>query len=77
MLGVLLMVSGVSLIGAYTGFVAFWFLKPLENQRNAEIEKLLAEVGRYRDAEISSMRAEIESLRAERDRLTVESRANL
>lgn len=77
MLGVLLMVSGVSLIGAYTGFVAFWFLKPLENQRNAEIEKLLAEVGRYRDAEISSMRAEIESLRAERDRPTGEPRANL
>lgn len=77
MLGVLVMISGVSLIGAYTGFVAFWFLKPLENQRNAEIERLLAEVGRYRDLEMSSMRAEIESLRAERDQLTIESRANL
>ena len=58
-LGVVLMVSGVTLLGAYSGFVAYWFLKPLENQRTTEIENLRAQLDRRKDEEIASLRKEV------------------
>jgi len=69
LLGVLLMFSGVTLIGAYTGFVAFWFLKPLEAKRITELESMRAELDRYRLDEIASLRSEVDQLRAEREQL--------
>lgn len=59
------MFAGITLIGAYTGFVAFWFLKPIETQRDAEVAALRSEVERARNAEIALLRAEVTRLRAE------------
>ncbi len=64
-LGVMLMVAGVTLLGAYSGFVAFWFLKPLETERNAEIERLRSELDRRKDEEIVTLKNEIERLRSD------------
>jgi len=61
-LGVVLMVAGVTLLGAYSGFVAYCFLKPLENQRTAEIEYLRAELDRRKDEEIALLRIEVQRL---------------
>ena len=45
-----LMIAGVGLFGAFSGFVASWFLKPSANETSAETEELRAEVERLRAA---------------------------
>jgi len=69
MLGVLLMISGVSLISAYTAYIAALFLRPLEEKRNDEVERLRVEVEALRSAQLEAFRSELEQVRAERDRL--------
>jgi voltage-gated potassium channel len=79
-LGAVLMISGVGLLGAYSGFAAYWFLKPMAKQRDEEVESLRAEVARLRSEELAALRAEVHDLRAERKWLeekVVEARASL
>lgn len=64
LLGAVLMGAGVTLLGAYSGFVAYWFLRPLEKRREQEIAQLRAEVERSRDTEIRVLHEEIARLRA-------------
>lgn len=64
-----LMICGVGLIGVFTGFVAYWFMRPTEARKDELILAMSAEIAHLRDAELRSLREEIQYLRAERDRL--------
>jgi len=68
LLATVLMVCGVGLIGIFTGFVAFWFMKPSEDKKDAVIAALTAEIALLRDAEVQELRREIQALRGGRDR---------
>jgi len=46
--GVLLMVAGVGLFGALSGFVASWFLSPAQKKEESEIEILRREISELR-----------------------------
>ena len=44
----LLMTAGIGLFGAFSGFIASWFLRPGEEQQDDEIKLLRAEVAAIR-----------------------------
>jgi voltage-gated potassium channel len=69
-LAAVLMVCGVGLIGIFTGFVAYWFMRPSEARKDELILAMSAEIAHLRDAELRSLREEIAHLRAERDKLS-------
>lgn len=66
-LAAVLMICGVGLIGIFTGFVAFWFMRPSDARKDDLIEALNAEIAQLRDAEVKALRKEIHELRTERD----------
>jgi len=68
-LAAVLMICGVGLIGIFTGFVAYWFMRPSETRKDELISAMSAEIAHLRDAELRALREEIQHLRAERDRL--------
>jgi voltage-gated potassium channel len=45
-----LMVAGVGLFGALSGFVASWFLRPEQEEQESEIQQVLAELKALREA---------------------------
>jgi voltage-gated potassium channel len=51
----LLMTAGVGLFGTFSGFVASWFLKPAEAQRESDLERLTAEVEQLRKTVLSKL----------------------
>jgi voltage-gated potassium channel len=71
MLGVALMLSGVGVIGAYTGYVASWFLQPAETGNKDEIAALRTEIETLRNTETSALLAELAWWREERERQRV------
>jgi voltage-gated potassium channel len=64
-----LMVCGVGLIGVFTGFVAYWFMRPSEARKDDLILAMSAQIAQLQHAELQSLREEIQQLRKERDRL--------
>jgi voltage-gated potassium channel len=68
-----LMVCGVGLIGIFTGFIAYWFMRPSETRKDDLISAMSAEIAHLRDAEVRALREEIQHLRAERDQLKREA----
>ena len=68
-LAAMLMICGVGLIGIFTGFVAFWFMKPANANKYDQTEKLNAEIAQLHEAEIRTLRQQVQDLRAERNRL--------
>jgi voltage-gated potassium channel len=68
-LAAVLMICGVGLIGVFTGFVAYWFMRPSEMKKDDLINSLHAEIERLRNMELQALRQEVHDLRAERDRL--------
>ena len=68
-LAALLMVCGVGLIGVFTGFVAYWFMRPSEARKDELILAMSAQIVQLHDVELQSLREEIQQLRKERDRL--------
>ena len=44
----LLMTAGVGLFGAFSGFVASWFLKPAEREQDSDMEELRTELAAIR-----------------------------
>ena len=68
----LLIFCGVALIGVFTAYITFWFMKPdTSNDEDAvdtdTVDTLRAQLAIFRDEEIQALRREIELLRAERD----------
>ncbi len=61
--GVLLMAAGIALMGAYSGFIAYWFLRPINSTRDAEMARLRAELDRLQQLEIERRRSEVSHLR--------------
>jgi voltage-gated potassium channel len=49
LLGVLLMTPGIGLLGAFSGFVASWFLAPIAKGNRSEIEMLREEIRELRE----------------------------
>jgi len=56
MVGALLMVAGVGLFGTMSGFVASWFLSPLRQKEEADIEVLRREISELRSAVLEANR---------------------
>ena len=50
LVGVFLMLTGVALVGTFSGLAASWFLAPAARRNQTEIETLTHEVARLRDA---------------------------
>ena len=50
LVGVFLMLSGVALVGTFSGLAASWFLAPVANRNRTEIEALAQEVAKLREA---------------------------
>ena len=50
LVGVFLMVTGVVLVGTFSGLAASWFLAPAARRNRTEIESLAHEVARMREA---------------------------
>lgn len=48
LIGVVLMIAGVGMFGAFAGFVASWFLKPEERRETTELEGLRQELAETR-----------------------------
>jgi voltage-gated potassium channel len=48
LIGALLMTAGVGIFGAFSGFVASWFLAPTARKNRSEIELLRQEIGELR-----------------------------
>jgi voltage-gated potassium channel len=46
---VVLMVAGIGLFGAVSGFVASWFVQPAERETESDVQQLRAEVAAIRD----------------------------
>jgi voltage-gated potassium channel len=49
LIGVVLMVAGVGIFGAFAGFIASWFLKPAERKETGELEGLRREVAEWKE----------------------------
>lgn len=68
-LATVLIFCGVALIGVFTAYVTFWFMKPGSASNDDEIGNLRAQLSEFREAEMRALREEIQTLRLERDRL--------
>lgn len=68
-LATVLIFCGVALIGVFTAYITFWFMKPSSAANDDEIESLKTQLAEYRAAELQALREEIQVLRLERDRL--------
>lgn len=64
LLGVMLMAAGVALMGAYSGFIAYLFLRPFEARRDEELTRVRLELDRRRDEELRGLQSEVLRLRS-------------